>query len=119
MNRHLAPLAFVLSLAPLVAGAASAFPEAERNYDTYCVQCHGVHRNGRGVNAAHMSVQPRDHTDSKAMNDVPNDEMFKAIKEGGLAVNKSILMPVWGKVLRDDEIHQLVDYLREICKCGT
>ncbi len=119
MNRHLAHLALALSLAPLAAAATSAFPEAERNYDTYCVQCHGVHRNGKGVNAAHMSVQPRDHTDSKAMNDVPNDEMFKAIKEGGLAVNKSILMPVWGKVLRDDEIHQLVDYLREICKCGT
>jgi hypothetical protein len=39
-------------------------------------------------------------------------------RRGGLAVNKSILMPVWGKVLGDDEIHQLVDYLREICKCG-
>jgi len=33
-------------------------------------------------------------------------------------VNKSILMPVWGKVLSDAEIHELVAYLRETCKCG-
>jgi cytochrome c oxidase cbb3-type subunit 3 len=105
-------------MAAFTANAATAYPKAERNYDTYCVQCHGLERNGKGVNAARMSVQPRDHSDQKAMTDIPDDELFKAIKEGGVAVNKSVLMPVWGRVLSDDEIHEMVSYLREVCKCG-
>jgi mono/diheme cytochrome c family protein len=35
-----------------------------------------------------------------------------------MAVNKSVLMPVWGGVLSDKEIQDLVSYLREVCKCG-
>jgi cytochrome c oxidase cbb3-type subunit 3 len=109
---------FALLLFGLNANANTAYPHAEKNYDTYCAQCHGSQRNGKGVNAATMSVQPRDHTDAKAMGDLPDDQIFKAIKEGGTAVNKSVLMPVWGKVLNDDEIHEMVLYLREVCKCG-
>ena len=48
--------------------------------------------------------EPRDHTDAKGMGDTPDDELFKAIKEGGLAVNKSVLMPTWGGVLIDAQI---------------
>ncbi len=123
MNRS--TTGFFGALAMLLTGALttpawgeSAFPAAERNYDTYCVQCHGVERNGKGINAKHMSVQPRDHGDGKAMGDLPDDEIFKAIKEGGLAVNKSVLMPVWGGVFSDAEVQELVLYLREVCKCG-
>lgn len=111
--------AFAVVLAPIsTTQAATAYPDAERNYDTYCAQCHGSQRNGKGINASHMSVQPRDHSDSKAMGDLPDTEIFKAIKEGGMAVNKSVLMPVWGGVLSDKEIQDLVSYLREVCKCG-
>lgn len=108
----------LLILFAINAQASTAYPRAEKNYDTYCAQCHGSQRNGKGVNAATMSVQPRDHTDAKAMGDLPDDQIFKAIKEGGMAVNKSILMPVWGKVLSEDEIHEMVLYLREVCNCG-
>lgn len=91
-------------------------PKAVKLYDTYCVQCHGVNRDGNGINSAQMSVKPRDHTDSKAMGDTPDDLLFKAIKSGGLAVNKSVLMPAWGGVLTDEEIQELVKYLRFVSK---
>ncbi len=91
-------------------------PAAVRLYDTYCVQCHGVNRNGNGLNSGEMAVKPRDHTDSKAMGDTPDDLLFKAIKNGGLSVSKSVLMPTWGGVLTDDEIHELVKYLRFVSK---
>ena len=87
-------------------------------YDTYCAQCHGLDRNGKGINTVGLSVQPRDHTDAKAMGDVPDDQMFLAIQKGGLAVNKSILMPAWDSVLTTEEIASLVTYLREVCNCG-
>lgn len=105
--------------APQAARADAPLEHAKHNYDTYCVQCHGVNRNGKGINSRDMSVQPRDHTDAKGMADIPNDEIFRAIKEGGLAVNKSVLMPAWGDVLSDDEVKEMVAYLRQVCKCGS
>ncbi|MDH5546953.1 MAG: cytochrome c [Gammaproteobacteria bacterium] len=86
-------------------------------YKTYCWQCHGMQADGMGLNIRDMSVQPRDHTDSKEMSARSNEEMFKAIKEGGSAIGKSALMPAWKNVLTDDEIHGLVRYLRELCNC--
>ncbi|MDP1644719.1 MAG: cytochrome c [Thiobacillus sp.] len=106
----------------LVAGHAAAeepnTKRAVRNYDTYCVQCHGINRNGRGINSRDMSVQPRDHGDAKGMGGIPDEEIFRVIKEGGLAVNKSVLMPAWGNVMNDEEIKELVAYLRFVCNCG-
>jgi len=86
-------------------------------YKTYCWQCHGMRGNGMGVNIPDMSVQPRDHTDSKEMSTRSDEELFKAIKEGGRSIGKSLLMPAWSGVLSDDEIKGLVKYLRELCKC--
>ena len=98
-----------------VAGAAE---RAEDIYKTYCWQCHGMHGNGMGVNIPDMSVQPRDHTDSKEMSARSDAELFKAIKEGGRSIDKSLLMPAWGGVLSDEQIKGLVGYLRQLCKCG-
>jgi cytochrome c oxidase cbb3-type subunit 3 len=103
----------------LLARPGYADPPIEEMYGTYCVQCHGLNRNGTGINLPALSVQPRDHTDSKAMGDTPDDELFKAIKEGGLSVNKSILMPTWGGVLTDAQITEMVKYLHQVCHCGN
>jgi cytochrome c oxidase cbb3-type subunit 3 len=112
-----------LILLPQTASAAAdddgKFAAVAHRYDTYCVQCHGVNRNGRGINSRDMSVQPRDHSDAKGMGGIPDQELFDAIKKGGLAVNKSVLMPAWGGVMNDDEIHELVAYLRHVCNCGS
>jgi len=86
-------------------------------YKTYCWQCHGMRGNGMGVNIPDMSVQPRNHTDTKEMSVRSDDELFKAIKEGGRSIGKSLLMPAWGGVLSDEEIKGLVGYLRTLCKC--
>jgi len=70
-----------------------------------------------GVNVRDMSVQPRDHSDAKEMSTRSDADLFKAIKEGGQAITKSVLMPPWDGVLTDDEIHRLVRYLRKLCRC--
>jgi cytochrome c oxidase cbb3-type subunit 3 len=90
---------------------------AQMNYQTYCWQCHGMSGNGKGVNTPNMSIQPRDHSDAKGMKGIPDAQLFKAIKEGGLAISKSGLMPAWGATLSDDEIKALVQHLRKLCNC--
>ncbi len=111
MTRNSLFLLFILA-AP-VAWATSA----EDNYKTYCWQCHGMRGDGMGLNVQDMSVQPRDHTSAKAMGGRSDADLFKVIKQGGLAIDKSVLMPPWGDTLSDDEIHALVDYLRQLCQC--
>ncbi|HEY9097987.1 MAG TPA: cytochrome c [Thiobacillus sp.] len=112
-------LASGLLFAGQTVAADAEHARAARNYDTYCVQCHGINRNGRGINSRDMSVQPRDHSDAKGMGDIPENEILKVIKEGGLAVNKSVLMPAWGGVMSDAEINEMAAYLRHVCKCGS
>ena len=103
-----------LAIAPAMAQDANS--RAAKLYNVYCVQCHGINRDGNGVNSRDMAVKPRDHTDTKGMGDTPDDVLFKAIKGGGLAVGKSVLMPKWEGVMSDDEIKEMVAYLRFVSK---
>lgn len=104
---------------PVTAADDDQFKHAAHLYDTYCTQCHGVNRDGNGLNSAFISVQPRDHSDPKGMGDIPNDEIIEVIKKGGLAANKSVLMPAWGGIFSDEEVEQLAAYLRHVCQCGS
>ncbi len=109
----------LIALLPLTLASMPALAKetAADNYNTYCVQCHGMDGNGKGVNIRDMSVQPRDHTDAKAMSARSDDTIFKVIKEGGPSIDKSVLMPPWGDTLSDDEIRDMVQHLRTLCKC--
>jgi len=113
----------VVTVAVLLFGTSLAFAAAGKelavdNYRTYCTQCHGVDGNGKGINIRDMSVQPRDHTDAKAMSGRSDDAIFKVIKEGGPSIDKSVLMPPWGDTFSDEEIRDLVAHLRMLCKCS-
>lgn len=114
--RTLAACALAFGATGARAETPPQYAAAEHNYNTYCVQCHGINRDGNGINSKVMAVKPRDHTDTKAMGDTPDETLFKAIKEGGLAVSKSVLMPTWGAVLDDGQIKEMVAYLRYVSK---
>lgn len=104
---------------PATAGTESPKIQASAHlYDTYCAQCHGLNRNGKGVNTIGLSVQPRDHSDTVGMSSLPREQMVKAITEGGASVNKSALMPAWGHVLTKEQIEDMADYLIYVCKCN-
>ena len=110
-------LMWMAALALLAAPVAHAKEAAADNYRAYCMQCHGLEGKGNGVNVRDMSVVPRDHTDAKAMSARSDDMLFKVIKEGGMSISKSVLMPPWGDTLSDDEIKDMVQHLRGLCKC--
>lgn len=97
-----------------LATAASA-TEGKDLYLVYCTQCHGITGDGNGVNAPHMAVQPRNHTDASEMGTRTDEDLFKVIKGGGKAINKSVLMPAWDGNLDDSQITALVEHLRSLC----
>jgi len=114
MTRYIFIIAITsLFLLPDLSQAESAAD----NYRTYCMQCHGMHANGLGVNTRDMSVGPLEHSSAKMMAKRSDFQLFKVIKEGGLAINRSALMPPWADTFSEDEINDLVKYLRKLCKC--
>jgi cytochrome c oxidase cbb3-type subunit 3 len=106
---------FAIAVLMFIAAPTAYAEEAYLNYKSYCMQCHGMHGKGDGVNVPAMNVRPRDHSDNKYMMTRTNTEIYKAIKFGGPAVNKSIKMPAWGDVLTEEEIHQMVGHIRTLC----
>ncbi|MBN4076734.1 c-type cytochrome [Mariprofundus ferrooxydans] len=98
-------------------GKITSLDSAAKNYRYYCMQCHGIAGHGSGVNARDMAVPPRNHSDGVYLKARSDAELFKVIKEGGAAVNKSALMPPWKGTLTDSEIHEMVKHVRRLCKC--
>jgi cytochrome c oxidase cbb3-type subunit III len=122
MRNNLKNFVLLASLiVPIVAGASAfaAAPDlaaAKDNYNMFCSKCHGPEGKGDGPAAASLHTQPRNYTDCAKMSKIPDDTLFKAIKDGGASVSLSGEMPSWSKGLDDDEIHGLVAYVRSFCK---
>lgn len=109
---------FVLAMGLFAMSLAAWAEDVERGetlYQVFCTQCHGVTGDGNGINAAHINVQPRSHVEREGMASRSDEDLFRVIKEGGPAVNASVLMPAWKGNLDDDGIHDLVAYLRALC----
>ena len=91
--------------------------ETHRVYQWYCAQCHGVKGHGDGINASHLVVPPRNHAKADYLETRSDQQLFDAIKLGGLAVGRAPYMPAWGHTLDDETIQSLVRYIRELCVC--
>jgi cytochrome c oxidase cbb3-type subunit 3 len=110
----------MIALAVVFGPTGSRAESAQENYRLYCAQCHGTQGNGQGINQTTdgLGVSPRDHTNAKEMSKLSDRELRLAITEGGDAVQKSELMPAWGKTISAEAIDDLVVFLRQLCKCA-
>ncbi len=83
-----------------------------------CAPCHGQQGKGDGPAGAALNPKPRNQSDAKYMSTLTDEHIFKAIKDGGASVGKSPAMPAWGSVLSNDDIWNVIAYVRkDICKC--
>lgn len=97
--------------------ARAAQPDVERGkekYRQFCAVCHGASGRGDGPAAAALNPKPRNYTDKEFVARMTDRAMFEIIKQGGAAVKKSPSMPAWGEALRDEEIHDLIAYIRSL-----
>ena len=84
-------------------------------YRTYCVLCHGAAGKGDGRAARMYTPRPANLTIS------PFNDAYKEmiIRGGGASVGRSSYMPPWGDELTDEQIQDLVAFLRELRKTGA
>jgi len=79
----------------------------------YCSGCHG--EDGRGEaktfrpSVANLSVK-------ELMDKVTDDYIFTVIKEGGASVGKNAAMPAWKSQLGDQEIWDIVGFVRTLAQ---
>jgi mono/diheme cytochrome c family protein len=95
-------------------GLAQSPAEGQKLYMTYCSSCHGDKGRGDGAAGKALPVKPVDHTDGKLMNSFSDEFLLNIISKGGSAVGKSSFMPAWGGVLKENQLQDLLAYLRSI-----
>ncbi|MFQ5639113.1 MAG: c-type cytochrome [bacterium] len=87
------------------------------DYLKYCASCHGINGDSDGFNTGYLPKKPTKHSDAAYLSQRPDDTLFDGIFAGGYILNKSHTMPPWGQTLNENEIRQLVAYIRKLCQC--
>src|SRR5438874_1459635 len=120
-HRLIAIAAATVAVAAAIAGGAlarlEAQPQGKNVYDAHCVECHGESGRGDGPSAAYLTPRPRDFTSGKykirstETGTVPtDDDLMQSVRQGLYAT----AMPAWARLLSDEEIHDVVKYLKTL-----
>jgi mono/diheme cytochrome c family protein len=90
-------------------------PAGERVYARYCATCHGPDGRGNGPAAPSLIPRPRDFTlgqfkyKSTPPGQPPTDADLARVVRGGL---RASAMPYFGDILNEEEIRQVVAYVK-------
>jgi mono/diheme cytochrome c family protein len=99
------------------AAPAAGADDPKAYFKMKCVVCHGETGGGDGPGGAALTPKPRNFTEAAWQDSVKDDDIKKAIVEGGAAVGKSAAMPgnpdLRGKPALTDA---LVKYVRGLKK---
>jgi mono/diheme cytochrome c family protein len=107
-----AALAVSLPLRP-----ALAEPDASRGnelFQQYCQGCHGP--DGRGGRKDGFMPRPQNLTKKGYIDQLPDEYLFIVITKGGEGVNKSGYMPSFGTTFSEDDIGNLIAFIRSLAR---
>lgn len=79
-------------------------------FNTYCVLCHGAKADGNGRAAKMYDPKPA----NLIMSDKNDDYKELIIRRGGAALARSPFMPPWGEELTDEQIADVLAFLRSV-----
>ncbi|MCP4000061.1 MAG: cytochrome c [Gammaproteobacteria bacterium] len=100
--------------------ADNCFPRGELRGDInngkalhyeHCVACHGL-TGQADVVVMHMDETPPDQSDPEYMQTLSDGYLYIAICRGGEGVGKSYVMSPWGDFFTDQEIKDMVAWVR-------
>jgi mono/diheme cytochrome c family protein len=97
-----------------MAGDQSAADAGKQIFETNCTSCHGADAKGDGPAAASLSPKPADLADLES--GFSDSYMFWRISEGGAMPPFNSQMPTWKSTLSEDQIWQVITYLRTFSK---
>jgi len=109
--------------APLAPATPAAAPAP--SYETrlgrdlfvhYCATCHGDAGAGDGFNAYNLDPHPRDLSDRAFQKSKSDADLADTIRRGGAGVGLSNLMPPWGRTLSQQQVGEVVLYIRSLEK---
>lgn len=105
----------LISVALLLAGGVSIrAADAKVTFNKDCAKCHG--QDGKGKTKMGEKLGIVDFTDDKKQNDMKDDTMMKAIKEGVKKKDSDATLMKAFSDLSDDEAKALVAYIRAFKK---
>ncbi len=99
--------------APVALEPGDAAAGAE-SYASYCASCHGDGGCGDGPLASTLDPRPAAHCDGNVMNGLEDAYLLQVITDGGPAVGKSSMMAPWGGSLGEQQILDLVAFIRSL-----
>jgi mono/diheme cytochrome c family protein len=77
----------------------------------HCAACHGL-TGQSDVVVMHMDETPPDQSDPEYMKNLPDPYLYLAICKGGEGIGKSYVMSPWGDFFSDQEIRDLIGWMR-------
>jgi len=110
-----------LLVALVTLSANSAFggpPDLARGRSTYkelCAKCHGFTGKGDGKESGTLKTKPKDFTDCQRMAKIDDETRFNVVKGGGKKAGLSKDMPSFSEALEDDEIQDVLAFVRTLC----
>ncbi len=96
---------------------AEELDDGEAIYKLHCSPCHGNTGKGNGPRAVELKIKPQNHTNASYMSTRTDRQLNNVIRNGGISISKSPLMPAWKDKLSDKQIKTVVKYLRKLCSC--
>ena len=84
--------------------------EAKQLYEATCASCHGV--SGKGDGPSGQALQPKPADFATALKGKDEAYLIKLITEGGTSVGKSPMMPAYQGVFSDEQIRDLIQYVK-------
>lgn len=111
--------ALFLAILWIATGTAAEKGDAAKGktiYTNLCASCHGNGGKGDGPAAAALNPKPKDLTDKAYMSKLDDKFLFNIMAKGGAAVGKSPLMPPFSGGLKDQDIRDVIAFLRNLAK---
>ena len=102
-----ARVSLLLTLFAFSAGSLRAHDGAEKTYKAKCAACHGM--DGKGETPVGKKLGARDLRSAEVQSQ-SGAQLIEVVTKGK---NK---MPAYGKTLKEAEIKELIEYVRELAK---
>ena len=108
-----APEEFIKMSNP-VSLTSDALQEAASIYEKKCSKCHGTNGDGNGSATRELAVKPRNYTDKRRMEQIPDGQLYWIICYG--SDPDTTEMKGYKKKLSEEQMWSLVHYIRAFAR---